>query len=264
MEALIKKLEVKKILNGYYIIIELIDKNGNVHIIDNPFVHDVINFRKQFVGLMYACGSFDLMKWATNQPIPKKVIGYEYETSDKLLLLENDKKNWFYFNKIKKEHTCEKASKKQKITINNLLTNHLILKENGIIKNITSESGTFILSFVNDRNNGIGVLAGQTYLNLIYPFNIGSKLDEKNTDLTKQSAKLFTSFLINLMNFYEITDLLDFGQNKDKLPLVEINIDHNNEISSITNPNTGMGLNLSTKYQYNVISLFENEKQRMK
>ena len=62
MEAIINKLELKKMLGKYYIKIELKDANGKVRTIDKPFLNDEINFRKQIFGIMSACGTFDLMK----------------------------------------------------------------------------------------------------------------------------------------------------------------------------------------------------------
>ena len=47
MLAVIKKLQVKKIINSYYIKIELTDLEGYNYVINKPFLNDEINFKKQ-------------------------------------------------------------------------------------------------------------------------------------------------------------------------------------------------------------------------
>lgn len=73
MKAVIKKVELKRIVNKYYFKITLSDDNGNIFVIDKPFLSDPINFRKQVFGIMAACGCFDLIRLATNNPISKKL-----------------------------------------------------------------------------------------------------------------------------------------------------------------------------------------------
>lgn len=59
-------------MNKYYFKIELTDINGCVHVINKPFLSDAINFRRQVFGIMSACGTYDLMRLATDEPVYKK------------------------------------------------------------------------------------------------------------------------------------------------------------------------------------------------
>lgn len=252
MEAIINKIQLKKILNRYYLKIVLIDLDGNIRKVDTP-LNSVISFRKQIFGILSACGTFDLMKLATENPIPKKVIGYY---TYKLQILENDKNEWLIYDKDRVEYTCKKVNKKQKKMMDTLIKSNLssISKEEGRIERIISQSGVFQLLF-NSRGGITSFTTGQIYYGFGYPLDIGN---EENTDEVEKSAKLFTSFIISLVKFYGINDLLDFGKNKDNPPLVEITINKNNEITSIVNPNTGIGLSVDEKYD--VINVFKLEK----
>lgn len=72
MEALITKIELKQLFNRSYLKIELTDLNGCIYIIDKPLLSDYINFRKQVFGIISACGTYDLIKLATDKPNLKK------------------------------------------------------------------------------------------------------------------------------------------------------------------------------------------------
>ena len=64
------------------------------------------------------------------------------------------------------------------------------------------------------------------------------------------------------MKLYGINDLLKFGGKIDKFPIVEIELNNDNKITSITNPTTGMGLAMGTSYE--IVNIFELEEQRRK
>lgn len=59
-----------------------------------------------------------------------------------------------------------------------------------------------------------------------------------------------------------IIDLLNIGGNIENYPVVEITINSNNEISSITNPSTGMGFSIDKEYEF--ISTKQIEKNKIK
>lgn len=252
MEAVINKLELKKLINKYYLKIELTDLNGHIHIINKPFLSDPINFRKQVFGIMSACGSYDLMKLATDKPVPKKVIGYYYGNG--LQILENENEEWFIYDKKRKEYICNKVNKNKKKAFQTLIDD--ITFEKGNIQNITSQSGIFQLLF----NGNFGTTfytTNQIYYGFGYPLNIGNEEDIENC---KKSAQSFTSFIVSLMKFYGIDDLLKFGGNVEKLPVVQVNMNSNNEIDLITNPITGIGLSITN--EYDVINTFEFKKTK--
>ena len=245
MEAKISKLKLKKLLNKYYISIELIDSNNEVRVIDNPFINDEISFRKQIFGIMSACGTFDLMKLGTDNPIFRKMVGC-YKMN-RLNMLENEKGESFYYSEKKNKYILDKTLKMKNATdmlIKNNLSN--LTKEKGVIKTIESQSGTFLILFSREYLSS-SLIAGQIYWGFGLPINIG---DENNIIETKRAAKVFESFIVNLMKLCGINDLLDFGGNKDKLPIVDIELDDKNNIVSITNPDTGKGLLVGKKYEY--------------
>lgn len=72
MEAIIKRIELKKILSRYYFVLEIQDVNGCVYIVDKPFYNDLINFRSLVFGVMVACNQFDLLRLTTSNPEYKK------------------------------------------------------------------------------------------------------------------------------------------------------------------------------------------------
>lgn len=257
MQAVIQKLELKRILNRYYLKIELLDENGIKRSLDNPFLNDDINFRKQVFGVLSACGSFDLMKLATSNPKQKKMIGY-YQNG--LQILENENEEWLSLNRETGLYRCKKPNKKTRKVFNMLIEKNMfnVEKEEGIIERIISQSGTFQLTF-NVKSGLEYFITGPIYNGFGYPLTVG-------TDATPSDvaffAKKFTSFIVSLMKLYGINDLLQFGGNIDNLPIVEIELNNDNEITTITNPTTGMGLAIDTEYE--IINIFELEEQRKK
>lgn len=244
MQAVIQKLELKKIINRHYIKIELIDEFGAKHTIDNPFLSDDINFRRIVFGLLTACGTHDLMRLATSNPETRKMVGY-YQNG--LQILENENMEWFSLNRKTGLYTCKKPNKKTHQILEELAKrNDLdISTEEGIIEKITSESGTFVMEF-STKAYSTYFVTGQIYYGFGYPISIGRNADPTNTAL---SAKLFTSFIESLMKFYGINDLLQFGGKTDNLPIVEIALNKDNKINSITNPTTGIGIKIGNEYE---------------
>lgn len=258
MEAVIKKVELKKFINRYYFKITLMDTNGNTYVIDKPFLSDCVNFRKQVFGIMAACGSYDLMKLATDRPVSKKVVGYYMNG---LKILENENNEWFSYDLNKSEYTCNKLAKNKLELLETLIkqSNPSMVKEVGNIENIESRSGIFSMLFTGKSASTFYICGQQIYYGFGYPINIG---DSENQENTKIAAQIYTSFIVNLMKFYGIEDLLHFGGNTDKLPVVEITLNNKNEIDSITNPNTGLGFSINKKYDIFNVSEIEKEKTK--
>lgn len=256
MEAIIKKIELKKFINKYYFKIYLTDINGYNYVIDKPFLSSAINFRKQVFGLMSACGSYDLMTLATNNPVHKRIVGYYMNG---LKILENENNEWFSYDLNKSEYTCDKIAKNKVELLESLIKNNIssMTKDEGEISNIESKSGIFSLLFNTESTSTFFLCGQQIYYGFGYPINIG---DPNNIEYTKEAAKIYTSFVVSLMNFYGINDLLHFGGNTDKLPVVEINFNNNNEIQTITNPTTGLGFSINKGY--NIVNIFDKEKIR--
>ncbi len=258
MQAVIQKLELKKILNRQYLRVELLDENGIKRVLDNPFLSGDINFRRQVFGILSACDCFDLMKLATNNPIQRKTMGY-YQNG--LQILENENEEWFNQNKKTGLYMCEKPSQKARDFFDTLVSQNLynVRKDDGSIEMIVSQSGTFQLLFTS-KCGSVFFTTGQIYYGMGYPLTIGR--GNANPRDTAFSAKMFTSFIVNLMKFYGINDLLDFGGNKDSLPIVEIGLNNANKITTITNPVSGMGLEIGSEYR--IVNIFELEEKERK
>ena len=257
MQAVIQKLELKRILNRCYLRIELLDENGVKRSLDNPFLSDDINFRRQVFGILSACDSFDLMKLAANNPNQRKMIGY-YQNG--LQILENENGEWLSLNKETGLYICKKPDKKTRKVFDMLIEQNMFNgdKEEGVIEGILSQSGTFQLLF-NCKFGATYFTTGQIYYGFGYPLTVGTNANPSDVAL---SAKKFTSFIVSLMKLYGINDLLKFGGNIDKLPVVKIELNNDNKITSITNQTTGMGLAIGTEYE--IVNIFELEEQREK
>lgn len=257
MQALIKSVELKKFLNRYYFKITLTDDNGCTYVIDRPFLSNPIYFRRQVFGIMSACGSYDLMRLATDNPDLKKVIGY---CMNRLNILENEKSEWFFLEEKKDKYVCEFADNNQReagrIIINRLGKNGRMDK--GVIENVISRSGTYLMFFNGEHLTTYFLCERQIYWGFGDPINIGNSNDRKNSSVY---ANYYQSFIVSLMKFYGINDLLHFGGKIDNLPIVEVTFD-NNEIVSITNPNTGLGFSINDKYKF--INIFDDKKKKMK
>ena len=258
MEAVIKKIKLKKLINRYYFRIELVDENGCTHILDKPLLCDYINFRRQVFGIMSACGSYDLMKLATTNPIKKRVKGYYIND---LQILENENKEWLRYDKGKGKYICDIDKKGRKI-IDLLIAQNMsnIDVMDGKIENIVSRSGVFSMLFTSKSASTFYMTSHtQIFWGFGSPINIGNPEDIVGAT---ESAKVFTSFIVSLMNFYNTDDLLNIGGNIENYPVVEITINNNNEISSITNPSTGMGFSIDKGYEF--VNEAQIEKNKIK
>lgn len=254
MEALIKKIELKKDWDKYYFQIELIDREGKTHIIDDSSYGNPIEFRKMVFGLMSAIGNYDLMTLATDNPIEKNVKGYYIGG---LKIIENENNEWFSFNQEKNTYTCEKANKDKKEILKLLIDTkkYDMSIEDGTIEKISSESGVFSLRF-RGKVWVTHFLCNQIYYGFGYPLGINSNYNEEDK---KRAANNFVQFIVSLMKFYKINDLLDFGVNKEKDLIVEITIEEGN-IKTITNTKTGLGLSLNKKLE--IINVHELDNAR--
>lgn len=259
MQALIKSVELKKFLGRYYFKITLIDVNGYTHVINRPFLNSPIHFRRQVFGIMSACGSYDLMRLATENPISKKVTGYYL---NKLIVLENDNNEWFYLSKKEERYVCkvidDNDPKREIMRISLKSFGIDGVKASGFIKNIRSASGIYSMFFDGDHLTSWFLCDKQIYWGFGDPITIGNA-DDKNE--ASKSAKDYQSFIVSLMEFYGINDLLLFGGKTDKLPIVELNFD-NDMIVSITNPDTGLGFSLDDEYKF--INIFDDKKKKVK
>lgn len=151
MEAVINKVELKKIFNRYYFKITLTDINGCNYVIDKPFISDPISFRRQVFGIMSACGSYDLMRLATDNPISKNFIGYYING---LKVLENEKNEWFLFDSKTDEYVCELTNEVRKKTMDIIIERagrEWGIKAKGTINSITSRSGVFAMLFTGEH-----------------------------------------------------------------------------------------------------------------
>lgn len=254
MEAIIRKIELKKDWNKYYFQIELIDRKGKIHVINDSSYSNPIEFRKMVFGLMSAIGNYDLMTLATNNPIEKKVKGYYIGG---LKIIENENNEWFSFNQEKNTYTCEKANEDKKEILKLLMDTkkYDMSIEDGTIEKISSESGVFSLRF-RGKVWVTHFLCNQIYYGFGYPLGISNNYNEEDKI---KASKNFVQFIVSLMRFYKINDLLDFGVNKEKDLIVEITLD-NNKIKTITNTETGLGLKIDDNIE--IINMHELDKER--
>lgn len=256
MKAVIKKIKLKKLINKYYFRIELVDENRCPHVLDKPLLCEYINFRRQLFGIMSACGSYDLMQLATTNPIEKRVKGYYING---LQILENKDKEWLRYDKEKRKYVCDIDKKGRKI-IDLLISQNLSNIEvmDGKIESIVSRSGVFSMLFTSKSASTFYMTSHtQIFWGFGSPINIGNPEDIVGAT---ESAKVFASFIVSLMNFYKTDDLLNIGGNIENYPVVEITINNNNEISSITNPSTGMGFSIDKGYEFIDINKLEKNK----
>lgn len=230
------------------------DSKGKIHVIDDSSYGNPIEFRKMIFGLMSAIGNYDLMTLATDNPIEKNVKGYYIGG---LKIIENENNEWFSFNPDKNTYTCEKADDDKKEILKLLMETRKydISIEDGTIEKVASESGVFSLRF-KGKVWVTHFLCNQIYYGFGYPLGINSDYNEEDK---KRAAKNFVQFIVSLMRFYKINDLLDFGVNKEKDLVVEITLE-NNKIKTITNTETGLGLKLGKSIE--IINIHELDNVR--
>ncbi len=246
MEAIVKKIELKKILSKYYLKITM-ESEKKEYILSNPLLNDPINFRKQVFGILSACNCYDLMKLGRDNPIPKPAIGY-YLQGRGYKIFENEKGEWFTFYEKTGRYSCRKADEATKKLIKMAQQNKIsaVSIEKGTIEKIISESGTFQILFKREQGGGSFHLAGQIYYGFGHPIHIGDNACESEKI---DSAQTFTSYIVNLMKFCREEDMLKLGGEVERYPKVEIMLDHSNKIKTITNAVTGLGLGIERNYE---------------
>lgn len=255
MEAVIKKIKLKNILNRYYFSLEIQSVEGKVYHVDKPLLSDPISFRKQVFGIMAACNQFDLLRLSSDNPIYKEVIGYY---SNGLQIIENNKNEWFSYNIKTSSYFCDQSSQSVKelfsMAVNKKIPDVSVNK--GRIESISSGSGVLQIFF---KSNGLGTFmnTGQVYYGFGYPIGIGSIEDK---EIINSASLSFQSFILSIMNFYGVDDLLKLSGNIDKYPIVDITV-YKNKIKSITSFETGMGISIGKSYE--IINVFEPEKVKM-
>lgn len=252
MEAIIKKIKLKNKLNRHYFSLEIQSIDGKVYHVDKPLLSDPISFRKQVFGIMAACNQFDLLRLSNDHPIYKEVTGYY---SNGLQIIENEKNEWFSYDKKQSVYFCDQSNQNVKelfsVAVNRKLPDISIDK--GKIESISSGSGVLQIFF---KSNGLGTFmnTGQVYYGFGYPIGIGSTEDKEGV---KISSLAFQSFILCIMKFYGVDDLLELSGKIDKYPIVDITVDKN-KVISITSLETGMGISIGKSYE--IINVFEPEK----
>ncbi len=255
MEALIKEMKLKSILNRYYFRLQIQTVDGKVYHVDKPLLSDPINFRKQVFGIMAACNQFDLLRLSSDTPIYKDVIGYY---SNGLQIIENEQNKWFSYDKKQSAYFCDESSQRVKELFSTAINRRIpdVSIDKGSIESISSGSGVLQIFF---KSNGLGTFmnTGQVYYGFGYPIGIGSTEDIEGIRIASLS---FQSFILSIMKFYDVDDLLKLSGRVDKYPIVEVTFDKN-KVKSITSMETGMGLSIGKKYE--IINVFDLEKQKM-
>lgn len=258
MEATIKSIQLKKMLNQYYFRVTMESQNKK-YILDNPLMSDPINFRRQVFGIMSSCNCFDIIKLARKNPIQQKAIGYFVEGKG-YIILENDEGQWLSYNKKTGRYLCQKADEDIKRLIQ-MASMHNISRveiDDGVIESIRSSSGVFSI-LLNSTGKTSFFTTGQIYFGFGEPINIGNSADESQK---QEAAKAFTSFIVSVMKFYKKDDLLTLGGEVEQYKEVNITLNHRNQISSITNAATGSGFQIVGK-SYEIVNsskTYENEK----
>ncbi len=246
MRATIKSIERKKILNRQYFKI-VMQSQGKDYVVSNPLISDPINSRKQVFGLLTACNCYDIMKLGREIPVPQKVTGYYIEDRG-YKILENEKGQWFLFNKSAGRYACQKADEHTKELIRKAEEYNIskVTKTRGTIESIKSTSGAFQMLILNQKGPSSFFTTGQVYWGFGEPINIGNNATESQK---LESAIMFTSFITSLLDFYGEDDLLKMGGKIETYPEVEISLNHSNKVNSITNPATGLGIKIGQSYE---------------
>lgn len=252
MEAIIKSIKLKRILNRYYFYIEIQDVEGNHYNIDKPLLSDPVSFRKQVFGIMAACNQFDLLKLGSDTPIYKEVTGYY---SNGLQVLEDESGKCFIPDKKTTLYCCEDMNQSFKELFNIAVARKLpnVSIDKGRIESIRSASGVWNIFFNSDGLGTFMQTLGQIYYGFGYPINIGST---ENKESIKRASLSYQSFILSIMEFYGVDDLLKLAGKVDNYPVVEIAVDKN-RIVNITSLETGMGFSIGKNYE--IINVFEPE-----
>lgn len=254
MEAIITKIKLKKMFKNYYFALELHDELGNVYVVDKPFCNDEIQFRRMVFGIMAACNQFDLLKLGSNNPMYKEVKGYYYNG---LEIIENNLDKWFLYNKKNGTYFCSESNKqiKELYDIAAKKNPFDVFVKQGRIESIISGSGVFQVFF---NSNGVGTFmnTGQIYYGFGEPIGIG---DPNNGESVKIATSAFQSFILSIMEFYGVNDLLELSGNVDRYPLVDIIVD-GRKVTSITSLETGMGISIGKEYK--IVKVLEHDHKK--
>lgn len=246
MKAIVKSMELKKIVNRYYLKVTMESQNKE-YVLANPLLSDPINFRKQVFGMLSACNCYDLMRLAREVPVPQEAIGYYFEGKG-YKIFENKEGQWMSFNAKTGTYSCQKADEDTKQLIKmaeeRKISNVEVSK--GTIERIRSESGVFTMLFEREEGGSSFFTTGQIYFGFGSPINIGNKATQSEK---MESAKMFTSFIVSLMKFCNKEDLLKLGGEIERYPEVDITLDHSNKINSIRNATTGLGFSIGKNYE---------------
>lgn len=246
MKAIVKSIELKKIINRYYLKIAMESQNRE-YVLSNPLINDPINFRKQVFGILTACNCYDLMRLAREVPKSKEAIGYYFEDRG-YKILENEKGQWFSLNQKTRIYSCEKADESTKKLIETAQKHNIskVTVNEGTIESIKSGSGVFSILFQNKHGLSSFLSTGQVYWGFGNPINIGNNATESEK---LDSAKVFTSFIVSIMKFYQKSNLLELGGDIEKYPEVEIELNHSNKVKLIKNAATGAGFRIGKDYE---------------
>lgn len=205
MRAEITKMKLKSFKENKYFRIELKCEDGKTRIIDNPLLANSKNFRNQVFGIMKEIGFYDLLKLATTRIKPKKVTTWYDIDRQRTEFIKNKKNMEFYFNKEKKIYCCEKFNRKIERIIESC---DWLYKEDAEINSIISASSTFSIVLNFESGTTTYIDGGQMYMGFGNPIFIGENATENEIDY---SSKFFETFIVALMDFYGINDLLNFG-----------------------------------------------------
>jgi len=249
MKAIINKIEINKDNELNHILVSFASPEGTLTLDSSV---DDVTFRRQVFGLLSACGSYDILKIASLSPKPLEIAGYFNNNS--LKILENKEGNWLTYSKNEEKYICVTPSTKQRKEIETMLSANIGLEKiKGTIESIKSESGVFSVLF-NGGSFYTHFVTNQIYYGFGYPLYIGR---EEDIEGVKTSSKMFASFIMSLMDFYNSKDLLKLGGNPNQFPEVDIEINELGSIETITNPENGLGLSIKENKIINI-----NEKER--
>lgn len=246
MKAILKKIELKKMMNRDYLKITM-ESQKKEYIVSNPLMSNPINFRKQVFGILSACDCYDLMKLARKVSVPQKAIGYYFEGGG-YKILENRDEEWLLFNEKTETYSCQKADKHTKKLIKMTQEHNIsnVTMDEGSIESVVSRSGVFNIWFQSKNTGSSCMTTRQVYWGFGKPINIGNNASDKEK---LKSAEMFTSFIVSLMKFFNKDDLLKLGGDIEKYPEVEITFNHSNKVNSIRNPITGLGFRIGKNYE---------------
>lgn len=158
------------------------------------------------------------------------------------------KVNGFHLTKKTGMYSCENADENTKKLIETAQKHNIskVTRNKGTIESIKSRSGVFSMLFLNENGPSSYFSTGQVYWGFGSPINMGNNASESEK---LDSAKMFTSFIVSIMKFYQKSNLLELGGDIEKYPEVEIELNHSNKVNVIKNANTGVGFRIGKDYE---------------